>query len=112
MYLGTGSDPFGSATLNRPWTVDSTASFETILSQCKARVDAAFEIFVKLGIFNLNLNYFYFLKITFLGVDFYAFHDRDVAPELETIQATNELLDKVTDYMLVTYFLTAKFMMN
>lgn len=28
------------------------------------------------------------------------FHDRDVAPELESIEETNALLDIVTDYML------------
>jgi xylose isomerase len=31
---------------------------------------------------------------------FSTFHDRDVAPELQTIDETNDLLDKVTDYML------------
>lgn len=30
----------------------------------------------------------------------FSFHDRDVSPELDTIDRTNELLDKVTDYML------------
>ena len=34
-----------------------------------------------------------------LGVEYYAFHDRDVAPEGKTIQETNENLDKVADLL-------------
>ena len=50
-FRGTGSDPFGSATLQRPWaTVDSIGDNSKILQDCKARVDAAFEFFVKLGV--------------------------------------------------------------
>lgn len=41
----------------------------------------------------LNISEFYIAHLS-------TFHDRDVAPELETIQDTNDLLDKVTDYML------------
>jgi xylose isomerase len=53
-----------------------------LLEACKQRIDAAFEFFVK------------------LGVEYYTFHDRDVAPELETIEETNALLDILSDYML------------
>ncbi|WP_339748040.1 xylose isomerase, partial [uncultured Rubinisphaera sp.] len=41
------------------------------------RVDVAFEFFQK------------------LGVDYYCFHDRDVAPEGSSLKETNEILDKV-----------------
>ncbi|KAJ3199839.1 hypothetical protein HK099_002986, partial [Clydaea vesicula] len=55
-----------AATLIRSWDTsdDTNIGFEKILQNCKDRVDAAFEFFVK------------------LGVDYYCFHDRDVAPEL------------------------------
>jgi xylose isomerase len=69
----------------RPWdTLDQVSglSISTILETCKKRVDAAFDFF------------------TLLGVDYYSFHDRDVSPEMESIEATNDLLDQVTDYML------------
>lgn len=50
-FRGTGSDPFGCATLQRPWeTVDQVDDNQLLLQDCKHRVDAAFEFFVKLGI--------------------------------------------------------------
>ncbi|KAJ3201356.1 hypothetical protein HDU82_008180 [Entophlyctis luteolus] len=72
-------------TLFRPWDTSDvlTVSYDALLASCCARVDAAFEVFTK------------------LGVKFYAFHDRDVAPELGSIDESNKLLDHVTDYMLV-----------
>jgi xylose isomerase len=84
-FRGTGTDPFGSSTLARPWeTLDLNGSDSVkVLESCKQRIDAAFEFFVK------------------LGVEYYTFHDRDVAPELETIDDTNALLDILSDYMLV-----------
>ena len=61
-FRGTGSDPFGPGTLLRPWD-DGTDSVENAVK----RVDAAFEFIEK------------------LGCPFYAFHDRDVAPEGKTL---------------------------
>lgn len=75
----------------RPWdTADQITdqSIDTILETCKKRVDIAFDFFVR------------------LGVEYYTFHDRDVAPELHDIPSTNELLDKVTEYMLEKQKLT------
>ena len=71
-FRGTGSDPFGSATLQRPWD-DGTNSVRNAVK----RVDAAFEFIEK------------------LGCPFYAFHDRDVAPEGDTLAETNRNLDVV-----------------
>ena len=71
-FRGTGSDPFGSATLQRPWD-DGTNSVRNAVK----RVDAAFEFIEK------------------LGCPFYAFHDRDVAPEGDTLAETNRNLDAV-----------------
>ncbi|KAJ3112881.1 hypothetical protein HK100_002165 [Physocladia obscura] len=83
-FRGIGIDPFGGQTLFRPWdTTDAASSFDALLTTCTARVDAAFEFFTK------------------LGVKYYAFHDRDVAPELASIDESNRLLDAVTDYMLI-----------
>jgi xylose isomerase len=71
-FRGTGSDPFGSATMMRPWE-DGTDSVEN--AQRRARV--AFEFIEK------------------LGAPFYAFHDRDVAPEGKTLAESNQNLDAV-----------------
>ena len=54
-----GTDPFGAATLIHPWTTDAS----TLMEAHEHKLDAAFEFFTK------------------LGVDFYCFHDRDLAPE-------------------------------
>jgi xylose isomerase len=69
---GTGSDPFGPGCALRPWE-DGTDSVEMAIK----RVRVAFEFFEK------------------LGVDFYCFHDRDVAPEGANLRETNANLDKV-----------------
>jgi xylose isomerase len=71
-FRGTGSDPFGPGTMRRPWE-DGTDSVE--MAQTRARV--AFEFMEK------------------LGVPFYCFHDRDVAPEGATLAETNKNLDAV-----------------
>ncbi|MCH7729346.1 MAG: xylose isomerase [Planctomycetes bacterium] len=71
-FRGTGSDPFGAATMLRPWE-DGTDSVDNAIN--RARV--AFEFFEK------------------LGAPYYAFHDRDVAPEGATLVETNKNLDAV-----------------
>ena len=71
-----GSDPFGVATRQMPWD-DGSNSVEN----AQRRVRAAFEFIGK------------------LGVSFYAFHDRDVAPEGSTLAETNQNLDAVVRVM-------------
>ncbi|MGD9633488.1 MAG: xylose isomerase [Pirellulales bacterium] len=71
-FRGTGSDPFGPGTALRPWD-DGSNSVEN--AQKRARV--AFEFIEK------------------LGAPFYAFHDRDVAPEGANLAETNRNLDAV-----------------
>jgi xylose isomerase len=71
-FRGTGSDPFGAATMVRPWD-DGSSSVEN--AQNRAR--AAFEFIDK------------------LGAPYYAFHDRDVAPEGENLAETNKNFDAV-----------------
>src|SRR4051812_3022833 len=65
-------DPFGMGTAVRPWD-DGTGSVAN--AQRKAHV--AFEFFEK------------------LGAPFYAFHDRDVAPEGKTLKESHAHLDEV-----------------
>src|SRR5437868_7910264 len=71
-FRGTGSDPFGSATMLRPWE-DGSDSVEN--AQRRARV--AFEFMEK------------------LDAPFYALHDRDVAPEGKSLAESNQNFDAV-----------------
>jgi xylose isomerase len=72
----TLSDPFGGGTAQRPWD-DGSASITN--AQHRARV--CFEFMEK------------------LGVDFYCFHDRDVAPECATLAESNAAFDAVADVL-------------
>jgi xylose isomerase len=72
----TGADPFGVGTAQRPWD-DGTDSI--LNAQNRARV--CFEFMEK------------------LGVDYYCFHDRDVAPEGRNLTESNENLDAVADVL-------------
>jgi xylose isomerase len=71
-FRGQLGDPFGLGTAVRPWD-DGTES----VANAQNRVRAAFEFFEK------------------LGAPYYAFHDRDVAPEGRTLAETNKNLDAV-----------------
>ena len=67
-----GADPFGAPTMVRPWE-DGTDSVENAIN----RVHVAFELFEK------------------LGNPYYAFHDRDIAPEGATLAESHRNLDAV-----------------
>jgi xylose isomerase len=71
-FRGTGADMFGAGTMQRPWeaAVDS-------VENAKNRVRVAFEFIEK------------------LGAPFYAFHDRDVAPEGRSLKESNRNLEEV-----------------
>ncbi len=71
-FRGTGSDPFGPGTINRPWEKGTDA-----VSVAKVRMDAAFEFFQK------------------IRAPFWAFHDRDIAPEGSTLAQSNKNLDAI-----------------
>ena len=73
---GTGADPFGPGCAVRPWE-DGSDSVEMAIQ----RVHVAFEFMEK------------------LGVTHYCFHDRDVAPEGESLRQTNANLDRVVKVM-------------
>ena len=66
------SDPFGVGTAIRPWD-DGLEG----MARARTRVKVAFEFFEK------------------LGVPFFAFHDRDVAPEGATLKESHANLDEV-----------------
>ncbi len=70
------ADPFGAGTALMPWD-DGTDSVAN--AQKRARV------------------FFEFLEKT--GIDFYCFHDRDVAPELGSLAEANKALDAVADVL-------------
>src|ERR1051325_3246743 len=69
---GMGADMFGVGTMKRPWE-DGTNSLRMALK----RVPVMFEFCQK------------------LGAPFYAFHDRDVAPEGKDLRESNKNLDAV-----------------
>lgn len=68
-FCGDGSDPFGIGTHNFPWDKTSDP-----VENAKYRLDAAFEFFTK------------------LGTPYYCFHDRDLAPEGDSIEESEKIL--------------------
>ena len=71
-FRGSGADMFGVGTMQRPWEGAPDSA-----ENAKNRVRVAFEFIEK------------------LGAPFYAFHDRDVAPEGRTLKESNKTLDEV-----------------
>jgi xylose isomerase len=70
-FTANGSDPFGAGTMIRPW------DRYTAMDLAKARVEASFEFYEK------------------LGAPYFCFHDRDIAPEGSTLKETNANLDEI-----------------
>lgn len=68
------TDPFGDGTALRPWD-----NVTDPMEQALVKVDYMFEFMDK------------------LGVEYFAFHDRDLAPEGSSLKETNENLDRVVD---------------
>ena len=75
-FCWPGGDMFGDATFERPWFGDGDP-----MQRAARKADVAFELFAK------------------LGVPFFTFHDRDVAPEGATLPATNAGLDRMADQL-------------
>jgi xylose isomerase len=73
-FCGDGSDVFGAGSFHRPW---QRGQGPVDLALEKAA--AAFDLFET------------------LGVRYFCFHDRDVAPEAFSLAETNEVLDRVAD---------------
>ena len=70
-----GSDPFGVGTYQKPWDTEKDP-----LKVAKMKMEAAFEFMNK------------------LGIDYFAFHDRDIAPEGKDLAETNVILDEIVAY--------------
>ncbi len=71
-FKGLGNDPFGFPTMIRAYNQSSDP-----MTVAEETMRAAFEFFSK------------------LGVKFWCFHDRDIAPEGDTLKETNQRLDKM-----------------
>ncbi len=69
-----GGDPFGPGTRKFPWNVSNDP-----VKNAEARLHAAFEFMVK------------------MGIPFYCFHDRDLAPEGDSIQESEKNLKKLVE---------------
>ncbi|MGF1453185.1 MAG: xylose isomerase [Opitutales bacterium] len=67
-------DPFGAGTAQMPWD-DGSDSLDNALK----RVDVFFEFLEK------------------LGFEYYCWHDRDIAPEMNDLAKSNQMLDAVVD---------------
>ncbi len=70
-----GSDVFGAGTFDRPWLGDTSDP----IGAAKAKMDAAFEFFTK------------------LGIPFFCFHDFDIAPEGESFSESARNLEVMVD---------------
>jgi xylose isomerase len=70
-----GSDVFGSGTFDRPWLAPGLDP----MAAARSKLSAAFEFIGK------------------LGVPFYCFHDRDIAPEGRTFAETKANLEAMVD---------------
>ena len=71
-FKGLGSDPFGPGTIIRNYNASDDP-----MQVAEDTMHAAFEFFTK------------------LGVNFWCFHDRDIAPEADNLAETNKRLDKI-----------------
>ncbi len=71
-----GSDPFGAATINRPWMNRTDG-----LQAARDKADAAFDLF------------------RVLDLPFYTFHDRDISPEGESLRESLSNFHAIADYL-------------
>ncbi len=76
-FAWTGTDPFGGDTFLRPWQ----AAGGDPMAQALHKADVAFDLF------------------RLLGVPFFTFHDRDIAPEGDTLAESNTHLRRVGEVL-------------
>ncbi|HVL40074.1 MAG TPA: xylose isomerase [Fimbriimonadaceae bacterium] len=74
-FKGLGTDPFGLATMQREWEKASDP-----MQRARDTMDAAFEFMTK------------------LGVGFWCFHDRDIAPEGQSFDESCRCLETMVAY--------------
>lgn len=70
---GDGTDMFGVGTADKTWGGNDQ------MQVAKNKVEAAFELMEK------------------LSIDYFCFHDRDIAPEADNLKETNVRLDEIAD---------------
>ncbi|AFL89034.1 D-xylose isomerase [Terriglobus roseus DSM 18391] len=75
-FAMSGSDPFGGATIDRPWMAAGDP-----IALAKVKADAAFDFF------------------RVLGLPFFCFHDADIAPGGETLKETLGNFHTIVDYL-------------
>lgn len=73
--MGTGSDIFGGPSFKRNWLKSTNP-----IDRAKETMEAAFELFQK------------------LGIDYYCFHDRDIAPEGDSFSQTCKNLEIMVEH--------------
>jgi xylose isomerase len=73
--VAEGSDMFGSGTIQKQYGSSDP------MTSARNKAHAAFELMDK------------------LGLDFYCLHDRDIAPEAQTLAETNRRLDEISDLL-------------
>lgn len=74
--VGEGTDMFG------PGTVDKHYGSDDPMESARNKAHAAFELMDK------------------IGIDYYCFHDRDIAPEGKSLKESNARLDEISDLLL------------
>ena len=75
-FAMNGTDPFGAATIHWPWMRESDP-----MAGARMKADAAFDLF------------------RVLDLPFFTFHDRDVAPEGETLRESLANFHIMADYL-------------
>ena len=75
-FCWQGNDAFGNQTMMRPWFEPGDP-----MAQAEMKLSVAFEFFEK------------------LGVPYFCFHDRDVAPEVDSLAETNANLERIVEQM-------------
>ncbi len=75
-FAWEGTDVFGGGTFQRPWHRPGD-----VMQRAQEKLGAAFELFTK------------------LGVPYFTFHDRDVAPEGATLKESHKNLDLILEGM-------------
>ena len=75
-FAWEGTDVFGQGTFQRPWHRSGD-----VMQRAQEKLIAAFEFFEK------------------LGVPYFTFHDRDVAPEGATLKESHKNLDRILESM-------------
>ena len=73
-FVWQGNDPFGGQTFERPW-------FGGGMSHARQKADAAFQLF------------------ELLGVPFFCFHDRDIAPEGDSLAESNRNVREMAELL-------------